>query len=206
MDHYCNNIEGWFNFPDVYRHAVQTNNDAQFVEVGSWQGKSAVFMAVEIANANKNIRLYCVDPWEGSIEHKDEEVVKNGTLYETFLKNIESVKHIITPVRLSSIDAALKFPDESLDFVFIDAAHDYQSVRQDLHVWLPKLKKGGRMAGHDHNWPGVSKAVNEFVTDFYLTLDWINVQDCWGFIKPGRLIPDCSPEARDAAIKSLGKL
>ncbi len=206
MEHFCQNLEGWFDFPNVYHSIVQMFDNAIFVEVGSWQGKSATFMAVEIINANKNIKLHCVDPWEGSIEHKKEDVVIKGELYQTFLKNIEPVKHIITPVKLASIDAARTYEDESIDFIFIDAAHDYESVRSDIYSWYPKLKKGGIMAGHDNTWPGVVKAVNEFITISGNTLNMINFQDCWGFIKKGRLLRVPTPEEAAGAIKALGKL
>jgi predicted O-methyltransferase YrrM len=206
MQHYFQNLEGWFDFPYIYQSAVAMNNNATFVEVGSWQGKAASFMAVEIINSNKNIKLCCVDTWEGSIEHKEENIIVNKELYNTFLKNIEPVKHVITPIKMASVDAARTFEDNSLDFVFIDAAHDYENVRADLTAWYPKVKPGGMLAGHDHTWPGVVKAVNEFVTNSCLTLHIIGVQDCWGFIKRGRLLRVPTPEEAAPAIKALGKL
>ena len=185
---------------------MQTHNDALFVEVGSWQGKSACFMAVEIENSGKNIQLHCIDTWEGSIEHKDETVIKEKSLYNQFLNNIEPVKHIIKPVRLASRDAARTYEDESIDFIFIDAAHDYESVREDLYSWYPKIKKGGLIAGHDRLWPGVVKAVNEFVTSTCSTIHIFDFQDCWGFIKRGRLLTEPTPEQAAPAIAALGKL
>jgi cephalosporin hydroxylase len=59
---------------------------------------------------------------------------------------------------------AMSFEDNSLDFVFIDASHDYQSVKQDIEAWLPKVRSGGIIAGHDYEpneFPGVVQAVNE---------------------------------------------
>ena len=206
MTHYFETLEGWFDFPVLYQSMVVSHNNAIFVEIGSWQGKSAAFMAVEIINANKNIQLHCVDTWEGSIEHKDEAVIQNKNLYDTFIKNIEPVKQIITPVRMSSVDAARTYADESIDFVFIDAAHDYESVRSDLYAWFPKVKKGGTIAGHDFSWPGVVKAVNEFITTSCHTLHIIGFQNSWGFIKRGLLLPQPTPEGAAIAIKALGKL
>jgi predicted alpha/beta hydrolase family esterase len=50
-----------------------------------------------------------------------------------------------------------------LDFVFIDADHKYESVKADIAAWLPKVRPGGHIAGHDYHsdWPGVQKAVDE---------------------------------------------
>ena len=55
------------------------------------------------------------------------------------------------------------FPNESLDFVFIDAGHMYEEVKEDISLWLPKVKPGGVISGHDYSnkWPGVAAAVNE---------------------------------------------
>lgn len=62
-----------------------------------------------------------------------------------------------------SVAMAAEVKDGSLDFVYLDANHAYEAVLADLKAWLPKIKKGGIMAGHDYNHLyGVEKAVNEF--------------------------------------------
>jgi predicted O-methyltransferase YrrM len=63
---------------------------------------------------------------------------------------------------MSSLEAAAQFEDNSIDFVFIDAAHEYEFVKEDIAAWYPKVKPGGLFAGHDYNWTGVHKAVSEF--------------------------------------------
>jgi hypothetical protein len=66
---------------------------------------------------------------------------------------------------------AKEFEDESIDFVFIDANHTYEFVSKDIAAFLPKMKKGGIMAGHDFNGahPGVVQAVIEaFIGDINL--------------------------------------
>ena len=63
-----------------------------------------------------------------------------------------------------SEQAADQVMDESLDFVFIDAQHDYHSVINDIGLWAPKVKPGGLISGHDYNhnkFPGVVEAVHE---------------------------------------------
>ena len=166
MDHIYQDIPGWFVGEKVYARAVREAKDgARFVEVGSWKGKSTSFMAVEIANSGKNIEFLCVDHWEGSEEraHKADEDVQAGTLFDAFNRNVEPVKDYIKPLRMSSLEAAAQFEDDSLDFVYLDAAHDYENVKADIAAWLPKLKKGGTIAGDDYAlpWVGVMKAVDE---------------------------------------------
>jgi len=62
--------------------------------------------------------------------------------------------------RMPSVQAARQVSDE-LDFVYIDACHQYESVIEDIRTWLPKVRKGGLLAGHDFCdvWPGVVQAV-----------------------------------------------
>jgi len=86
-------------------------------------------------------------------------------------------------IRDLSVNAAKRFNDNSLDFIFIDACHDYECVKEDLHTWYPKLKKGGIIAGHDYydGHAGVEQAVNEF---FHEERDRLyNQEYCWFYFK-----------------------
>jgi predicted O-methyltransferase YrrM len=65
--------------------------------------------------------------------------------------------------------------DESLDFVFIDANHEYTAVRDDIREWTKKVRVGGIVSGHDYyKTPagnmGVINAVNEYVAEHGYTL------------------------------------
>ena len=59
MEHFYHNIgEDWFSYPQLYKRIVDNSQDgAHIVEVGSWKGRSASFMAVEIINSNKKIKF-----------------------------------------------------------------------------------------------------------------------------------------------------
>jgi hypothetical protein len=182
MRHYYHLLEGFsgdiVNFYKIIVEQAQPNQ--HFVEVGSFKGKSTAFMAVEILNSKKQIKFDCVDTWQGSpqlqlgAKFQDSDVV-NNTLYEKFLYNIRPVKKLVNPIRSTSVDAAKLYKDNSLDFVFIDAEHSYESVREDIDAWLPKIKKGGIISGHDYSkhWPGVVKAVDETFNEIKL------YESCW---------------------------
>jgi hypothetical protein len=146
MDYFHDDIYG-FSQGDIfaiYKNMVERfSSGSHFVEVGTFLGKSAVFMAVEIINSGKNIKFDCVDHWEGSEEHRDNENVNIDTLYEDFLKNIEPVRGVINPVRMDSANASLLYEPNSLDFVFIDASHDENSVKVDLASWMIRVKDDG---------------------------------------------------------------
>jgi len=64
-----------------------------------------------------------------------------------------------------SIEAAKEIADKSMDLVFIDASHKYRHVKEDIIAWLPKVKDGGMLCGHDYcpAETGVYRAVNELL-------------------------------------------
>lgn len=164
MEHFFENIPGWFAFRPLYDDALKEVRDgAHFVEVGSWKGRSAAYMAVEIINSGKAIRFDCVDHWLGTKhtrQRRNSDVVE-GRLFEVFLDNVRPVRDAINVIRKDSLSAALDYPDESLDFVMIDGAHDYQSVAMDIAAWWPKIRPGGTLAGDDWVQEGVNRAVTE---------------------------------------------
>lgn len=163
-------IHGWFDFNTIYDKAVlEAKHDAVFVEVGAWFGKSTAYMAKKIKESRKQIKFHVVDIWctkENTSDLLKEFYAKhNNDIYQQFIDNMNktgSSDHIIIKRKLSH-QAALDFENESLDFVFIDAAHDYESVKLDIQSWFPKVKNGGVIAGHDINWPGVQLAVEEHI-------------------------------------------
>jgi predicted O-methyltransferase YrrM len=181
MDHFYHALgENWFNYAQLYSDVVaQAPQSGLFVEVGSWKGMSAAYMAVEIINSRKNIQLHCVDSWAYLKSQTDIAEEKFGDLYNTFLQNIQPVADIIKPVRAISWEAAALYPDESVDFVFIDAAHDYEAVTKDLAAWYPKVKPAGVFAGHDYDFNSVRAAVTDFMAGRVVE----SVHHCWRHTK-----------------------
>ena len=164
MQHVYSEIDGWFDFPDVYLNAVaQAVDGARFVEIGAYLGKSAAFMAVEITNSGKRIQFDVVDTWtltpQQPIIPGDFEKYGRST-YGAFLSNMDKfgLRAIVNPIQGRSTEVAATYEDGSLDFVFIDADHSYDAVRADIAAWLPKVKHRGVLAGHDYD-AGTHRAV-----------------------------------------------
>jgi len=189
MQHFYHEIQGWFTYPNLYSEVVsRTSTPAHFVEVGVWKGTSAAYMAVEIANSGKAIKFDCIDTWKGSEEHLDPtspafepNLLENQDwLYNTFTNNMEPAQKYYTPYRMESLQAVKLYQPASLDFVFIDAAHDYQNVLADIEAWFPKVK--GIIAGHDYSW---SSEVKQAVHDFFdpLELKVRETEGCWAVYK-----------------------
>lgn len=173
MNHFYETVPGHFNYENVYRDMIAfapENSEEKFVEIGVWKGKSVSYAGVEIHNSGKKITLDAVDTWEGSpgepILMNDPSLIE-GTLYKEFLLNTVPVRRIVTPVKMPSVEAAKQYADNSLFFVFIDGSHLYEAVKEDILAWLPKVKPGGFIGGHDidqtEEFNGVRKAVDEII-------------------------------------------
>jgi predicted O-methyltransferase YrrM len=190
MEHFWEQIPGWSHDTiGQYRAAVETATDgAHFVEVGSWKGRSAAFMAVEIMNSGKQIQFDCVDHFLGNIEQREPKSVGydadtgEGRLQTVFTQNMLPVAAYYNAVVQTSPEAAQQYADGSLDFVFIDASRDYDSVKADILGWWPKVKPGGLLAGHDIRHPPVEQALKdtEATTGRFISKFW----DCWEITKP----------------------
>jgi len=161
------NIEGFFNFDNIYQRMVNEAKDgAVFAEIGTFKGKSAVFMAEAIKRSGKDIKWYVIDTFEGTEgEHDNDKDVISHSLYETYLNNIEPVKEFITETYVG--DSKIlhnRFPRESIDFLFIDGDHSYKGIKADLDNWFHKVKRGGLIGGHDFTEPtcGVRIAVEQY--------------------------------------------
>lgn len=180
MEHFYQNTLGAFSFKDLYssmvdyfgKKTIDSDSKIKFIEIGAYQGKSACYMAVEIINSGKNIEFDVVDHWDDELclefHHMKSEsnIEENDLLYKKYLENIEPVKHVINSVRMKSVEASKLYEDDTFDFIFLDASHFYEDVKDDLNAWFPKLKKGGIFAGHDYLEDcGVGPAVREFFTD-----------------------------------------
>ena len=163
-----NRIRGWFDLNKaiaVQRRVKELANDSTLVELGSFQGRSSVAIGAVLPDG---ARLHCVDHFQGSSEHYQMNIDVSD-LKQGFMKNIEAfgVSDRIETVDMTTLEAATHFEDESVDFILLDASHDYDSVSADLNAWYPKLRSGGMLFCDDYDprWPGVMKAVAEFGID-----------------------------------------
>jgi Methyltransferase domain len=155
--------ENWFNYENVYKTLVNNSRpDGSIVEVGAWKGRSSAFLVVEAKNKSKDLQVHIIDTWLGSQEHTQE--MKIG-LYEKFVSNMAPLGGLYSAHRMTSLEGSGLFKDGSLDGVFLDADHTYEAVKADILAWLPKLRSGGILAGHDYisTFPGVIRAVNEII-------------------------------------------
>jgi predicted O-methyltransferase YrrM len=161
-------VEGWMAEAELTYLAEKARNSSSVAEVGCWLGRSTLAMALNTQGV-----VFAIDTWMGSPEHAGIlEGKPEDWLYSEFLRNINRARNVIA-IRMPSVEAAEAVGRVGLDFVFIDAAHDYDSVKADILAWRPLLREGGILAGHDYygDYPGVAQAVNELVPDFRIAPD-----------------------------------
>ncbi len=133
-----------------------------------------------------NAHLYLIDPWKLTQEylHSATPISRKQKHYDKAYNCVE--EHFqndpqVTILRMTSQEALHHTP-EQFDLVFIDANHEYKHVKQDILSWLPKVRPGGILAGHDYApeipmFSGVKQAVDEiFGTKIMLGKDrlWIH--------------------------------
>ncbi len=180
-------IIGWFDFQDIYDLAIKkANNGDLFLEVGCFMGKSAAYLLQKIKESDKRIRVWVIDIFEAECGHHNDLIKENGggTLLEIFKKNMAQLGFKPNTMIGKSNEQYKNISDESFSMIFIDAAHDYESVKADLNNFYPKLKSGGIFAGHDYGEKscGVGQAVDEFVKENNLKLEIMTAS--WILIKP----------------------
>lgn len=157
VKHFYKSIKGWFDFEDIYNFAVffsHHNISSNFIEIGSFKGKSASYMGVEIIKSGKPINFYCVDTFISTDD--------GLSFRKNFDKNISLVSEVIKPLEMTSEKASKLFSNNIFDFIFIDADHSFDGVYNDLCRWYPKLKNNGIIAGHDYDFPQCKRAVDMF--------------------------------------------
>lgn len=123
-------------------------------ELGLWQGALYGYLL----DTFPRLAMIGVDNWKGDGLYAG----KNMAHAEGLVRKIDT-RHAWRSqlLKMSTVEAARQVPDRTLDFVFIDASHDTESVLADIRAWRPKLKAGGMLTGHDANWPTVSDALDE---------------------------------------------
>jgi len=82
-------------------------------------------------------------------------------------------------LELSSVEASKQFEDNSLDYVYIDACHNYEHCLEDIITWFPKTKVLGGHDFHKPHFPGVTQAVVEFATENNLKVVYNGDSDWW---------------------------
>ncbi|MFZ0564817.1 MAG: class I SAM-dependent methyltransferase [Chlamydiales bacterium] len=157
----------------LYYLARRSAQRGKIVEIGSWKGKSTIWLGVGSASGPKS-QIYAIDHHTGSSEHR--QTGKVWTFPE-FQQNISKAKldSLVHPILKNSLEGAQDI-ESMVDLIFIDGSHEYEYVRQDFETWFPKLMNGGTLAFHDSFWPGVRKVVHQkvFKSPYFKKARYVN--------------------------------
>lgn len=147
-------------------------NFCDVVEIGSWAGEST-----RIFLAHPNVRsIICVDPYDAILA--GDEMAPHGDVKEArfeFCTQVLAKHPNASLMQTTSVEAAKILSYRCFPFIYIDGLHKYESVKEDIAAWLPRVAVGGWLAGHDYHIEGVQKAVNEA----FGVPDWVFCDTSW---------------------------
>lgn len=151
-------------------------------ELGVKEGRTSFYLL----SRNPNLSMISVDLWdvqEGNDQKAGGESYAtwdNEGYYQNFNASMKRFGSRSMIYRMFTNEAAPLVTDNSLDFVFIDADHSYDGVKNDIIDWYPKVKDTGMVIGHDLSWNTVSTAIDDTLGLTNVIKGWNN---CWGVWK-----------------------
>lgn len=143
------NVNSLRGLHDLVQEIVKP--DFVIVEIGSFAGVSSDLLARYCK------KLYCIDLWSNEAGIEPDKMHKAELMFDSVWNSHENIE----PIQGKSKEIAEQFDDESIDMVYIDGNHSYKSVKEDILTWMPKVKPGGWVTGHDMILFDVQKAVRE---------------------------------------------
>ncbi len=140
------------------------------VEVGVQQG----LFSESLLNAWRGKHLISVDPWRAAEPdyHDTANVTqaKHDSYYQETLRRLAPFGERSSVWRMYGDEGAERIPRHSMDFVYLDARHDYDSVMSDLSIWIDRVRPRGVFCGHDYMDADAADAdfgVKAAVSDFF---------------------------------------
>ena len=159
-------IDGWLSDAEgelLYKLAKNVPKGQAIVEIGSWKGKSTLWLAKGAEAGHKN-KVFAIDPHRGSESHVSE---GEENTYPIFLANLSKagVKDRVAPLVMAS-DEAIRYWHENIGLLWIDASHEYKDVKRDFLLWKQYLSFGALVALHDCNKPGPAYVTQEYLINY----------------------------------------
>ncbi len=177
-------IYGWASPARISQYVdfVKKIKNGKIIEIGVYGGASLLEIC-DICKDNQNI-IFGIDPWEtnnysnGNLLNENTNptlkefhyhMLKNREMLEKIIKK-EKYDRFVNLIVEKASEASKRFENETIDLIYIDGAHDYNSVYQDLKIWYPKIKRSGLIWGDDYNWQGVQSALHDFAKENQLSV------------------------------------
>jgi MMP 1-O-methyltransferase len=169
-------LPGWFKEARARAMfaAMIANPPKLIVEIGSYLGKSTVFLATAADNMGSLQRLVAIDPHTGDrsqLAALDAKAIPTFDLFSTHIEG-NNLGHLVEPIVATSAEAAHAWAGDPIDFVFIDGWHSFDAVMEDGRLWLPHLARKGRVV-FDDSFGEVREAVEQLASEGLFNL--------WGY-------------------------
>ena len=177
---------GYMSDEEIQWIAQTASRYERIVEVGAWTGRSTLAW---LDNTKGNVLV--VDEWKGSTEGDLVDILARMGSEWAWREFVYNTRHSsnLEIMKMESTLAAELCREQGRTFqcVFIDASHDYASVKSDIEVWLPLVESGAVICGHDYRLdsiPGVKQAVDELLPDAQTMLPLDHDHSIWWMTKP----------------------
>lgn len=147
--------------------------DGDVLEIGSFRGKTTVFLSAAIDALNLEKIVYSIDPYTETSSERGCSSEDIERAHETFVQATEGLKNH-EHYRMYSDRAAVGLRNCSFSLIFVDGDHTYSGVMSDYHNFEPLLSSGGFMVFDDYrnpSWPGVGRAVDTIIDEGVLSVE-----------------------------------
>ncbi len=178
--------EDWFHWaPELWLElAKELPTRLKFLEIGSYEGRSAIWMAENIADPGATI--LCIDTWEGGEDHSDKDM---RAVEARFDANVTTFMQSKLPVYIQKVRtpsscalATLRNEHTRYDFIYIDGDHRAPGVLTDAVMAWQLLRQRGIMVFDDYTWGNARDilhrpklAIDSFVNCFAEELEVLHV-------------------------------
>ena len=162
IDRVVAEVHGWLDPLEgrlLFRLAQQADPAGWIVEIGSWQGRSTIWLAAG-AKAGRGARVAAVDPHRGTYLRDEDETTEPALRRNLARAGVDDQVDVI----VATSESAAATWDRPVSLLWIDGDHEYESVRQDVLRWERHLLPDAIVALHDtFMWPGPERVVDELL-------------------------------------------
>ncbi len=153
---------------NVVGEIIREENFTKVAEIGVWKGGTTRKILKKLPDLVEE--YWAVDPWEvmDEMERTRTEGRRTKWHWDEYHKYVCGLMlHFpqLRVLRMTSEQASEVFPDGYFDMIYVDAIHTFDYLNADIGYWLPKVREGGILSGHDYGgrrFPGVKEAVDKW--------------------------------------------
>jgi predicted O-methyltransferase YrrM len=173
VDVLVRDVDGWLGGSEgrlLYRLASAADPAGAIVEIGSWQGRSTIWLAAG-ARAGRGARVVAVDPHRGTYLHTGDESSEAALRANLAAAGLADGVDVVVATSEEAVDGWSR----PVSLLWIDGDHSYESALLDLDRWEPHLTDGAAVAFHDtFVWPGPERVFRERIvrSRSYTGLEW----------------------------------